>query len=156
VTVDIVEVTAESPDNVNGLAVLFDDYRAHYGQPRDLPATRTWLDGQLAQRRLMAFAAVERGQVHGFLSICPLPASLRLGLAWSIRDVFVAPQHRRRGVASTLLQHAIVNARRAGAQRVSLQTEAGNAAALSLYRTAGFQLVEGLEVLSLDLTGGEQ
>jgi hypothetical protein len=42
--------------------------------------------------------------------------------------------------------------RRAGAGRVSLQTEAGNAPALALYMTAGFHPVHGLQLLSLTLT----
>jgi len=37
-----------------------------------------------------------------------------LGTAWSIRDLYVAPQCRRSGIARTLLQHAVDHARAAG------------------------------------------
>ena len=72
-----------------------------------------------------------------------------LGSAWSIRDLYVAPRHRRTGIANALLQHIIHNARVAGALRVSLQTETDNVSALKLYTTIGFKPVAGLELLNL-------
>jgi GNAT superfamily N-acetyltransferase len=84
-----------------------------------------------------------------------MPASLMLGTAWSIRDLYVVPQRRRGGIARVLLQHVLDDARAAGAYRVPLQTEAGNASALRLYTAAGFQPVSGLELLSLSLTPGK-
>jgi GNAT superfamily N-acetyltransferase len=74
-----------------------------------------------------------------------------LGTAWLIRDLYVAPQHRRGGVAHALLQHVVGNARAAGANRVSVQTEADNGPALRLYTAAGFQPVSGLDMLNLSL-----
>jgi len=96
-------------------------------------------------------AAVRAGWPCGFITTTIMPASLMLGTAWSIRDLYVAPQCRRSGIARTLLPHAVDHARAAGAYRVSLQTEAGNTPALSLYAAAGFQAVDDLELLSLSL-----
>ena len=72
-----------------------------------------------------------------------------LGTVWSIRDLYVAPRHRRAGVAKALLERVLRDARAAGALRVSLQTETDNAAALKLYTDIGFQRVTGLELLNL-------
>jgi ribosomal protein S18 acetylase RimI-like enzyme len=99
-------------------------------------------------------AAIQAGQACGFITTTVMPASLMLGTAWSVRDLYVAPQRRRSGIARALLQHVVDDARAAGAYRVSLQTEAGNTSALRLYTEAGFQPVSGLEVLSLPLTPG--
>ncbi len=96
-------------------------------------------------------AAVHPDQVCGFITSTVMPASLMLGTAWSIRDLYVAPQHRCSGVARTLLQRVIDDARVAGAYRVSLQTETDNTPALTLYAAAGFQAVTGLELLNLTL-----
>ncbi|WBB70965.1 GNAT family N-acetyltransferase [Micromonospora sp. WMMD812] len=84
-----------------------------------------------------------------------MPASLMLGTSWSIRELYVAPHHRRGGIANALLQHVIHNARAAGAHRVSLQTETDNIPALTLYTDIGFRPVTGLELLNLtfDPTG---
>jgi ribosomal protein S18 acetylase RimI-like enzyme len=99
-------------------------------------------------------AAIQAGQACGFITSTVMPASLMLGTAWSIRDLYIAPQHRRRGIARTLLQHVIDDAGAAGAYRVSLQTEAGNTPALTLYTAVGFQPVNGLALLSLTLPPG--
>ncbi len=136
------------------MADLFDDYRAHYGCPRSGRLTHGWLAGQLAQQVTLAAALAADGRACGFITATVLPASLMLGTAWSVRDLYVAPRCRRRGVARALLQHVAAAARAAGAARVSLQTEAENTPALALYASAGFQPVEDLALLSLDLTPG--
>ncbi|WP_435149262.1 GNAT family N-acetyltransferase [Micromonospora aurantiaca (nom. illeg.)] len=133
------------------VAALFDDYRAHYGQPSTPEITRSWLHDHIAQNRLSAAAAIRADHVCGFITVTIMPASLMLGTAWSIRDLYVAPHHRRSGIANALLQHVIRNARAAGAHRVALQTETDNIPALTLYTASGFQPVTGLEILNLTL-----
>ncbi|WP_431879218.1 GNAT family N-acetyltransferase [Micromonospora marina] len=131
------------------VAALFDDYRAHYGQPSTPEITRSWLHDQIAQHRISAAAAIRADHVCGFITFTIMPASLMLGTSWSVRDLYVAPHHRRSGIAKALLQHVIRNARAAGAHRVSLQTETDNIPALALYNEIGFQPVTGLELLNL-------
>jgi ribosomal protein S18 acetylase RimI-like enzyme len=133
------------------VAALFDDYRVHYGRPSSAEMTRRWLHDQLTQHRLSVVGAVRADHVRGFVTIAVMPASLMLGTAWLIRDLYVDPRHRRSGIAGALLRHVADTARAAGALRVSLQTETGNLAALALYTGIGFRPVTGLEVLNLDL-----
>lgn len=125
VTTAVVQVTRSHPA-FGQVAALFDDYRAHYGRPPSLQVTHGWLEDQLAQHRMAIAAAIQAGQACGFITTTVMPASLMLGTAWSIRDLYVAPQRRRGGIARALLQHVVDGARAAGAYRVSLQTEAGN------------------------------
>ncbi|WBC15959.1 GNAT family N-acetyltransferase [Micromonospora sp. WMMA1998] len=132
-------------------AALFDAYRVHYGLPSSPELTRSWLHDQLSQHRISAAAAVQGDQVCGFITVTVMPASLMLGTAWSIRDLYVAPRHRRSGIADALLQHTIHSARAAGASRLSLQTETDNVPALTLYAQVGFRPVTGLELLNLRL-----
>jgi ribosomal protein S18 acetylase RimI-like enzyme len=133
-------------------AALFDEYRRLYGRPPSPEATRAWLSEQLTQERMSLAAGVDDAhQVCGFITTTVMPASLMLGTVWSIRDLFVAPRHRRAGIAYRLLQHVVTNAREAGVLRVSLQTESDNAPALALYAAIGFQAVDGLELLNLAL-----
>ncbi|KAB1907016.1 GNAT family N-acetyltransferase [Micromonospora sp. AMSO31t] len=81
------------------VAALFDDYRVHYGQAPSARRTRAWLHDQVAQRRLAVAAAVRADQICGFITTAITPASLLLGAAWLIRDLYVHPRHRRSGVA---------------------------------------------------------
>ncbi|XVU23712.1 GNAT family N-acetyltransferase [Actinoplanes sp. CA-054009] len=129
------------------LTPLFDEYRAHYGEPPFPARTTAWLEEQLTSGRLRAYAAGSAG----FITVTIQPASLRLATAWMIRDLYVRPAGRRRGTARALLSHVIAEARTAGALRVSLQTETGNEAALALYGSIGFRPVDGLELLNLPL-----
>jgi ribosomal protein S18 acetylase RimI-like enzyme len=150
VTTTVVRITS-SHHAFGQVAALFDEYRTHYGQPAIPQVTHDWLHGQLVQDRLTIAAAIRAGQACGFITATAMPASLILGTAWSIRDLYVAPQCRRSGIARALLQHVVDHARAVGACRVSLQTEAGNTPALSLYTAAGFQAVDGLTLLNLTL-----
>ncbi|WP_165436405.1 GNAT family N-acetyltransferase [Amycolatopsis suaedae] len=145
----IVPIDAADPA-FDQVAELFDDYRAHYGRASSPEATRSWLHAQLTQRRMAARAAIRADQVCGFLTTTIMPASLMLGTAWSIRDLYVVPRDRRRGIARALLDHVVREARAAGALRVSLQTETDNLPARTLYTEAGFQPVTGLELLTLE------
>ncbi|MGC3862411.1 GNAT family N-acetyltransferase [Micromonospora chersina] len=147
-TTTIVPIAAAHPA-FDQVAALFDDYRAHYGQPSVPEITRSWLHDQLAQHRISAAAATRADHVCGFITVTIMPASLMLGTSWSIRDLYVAPHHRRSGIANALIQHVIHSARAAGARRVSLQTETDNIPALTLYTDIGFQPVTGLELLNL-------
>lgn len=123
-------------------AELFDEYRRHYGHPAAPLETAEWL----RQSGLLIFAAPPGGLV----TVLRTPASLRLGVFWQVRDLYVRPTDRRAGVARRLLTHVIAAAREAGALRVSLQTEDDNAPALALYASLGFRPVDGFRSLSLD------
>lgn len=147
----ILPIAAANPA-VGQVAAVFDRYRCHYGQPPAVEATRIWLAEQLTGRRMAVTAALsETGLCRVFITTTVVPASLALGTAWSIRDLYVVPEHRRHGIAGRLIQHAVDAARHAGAVRLSLQTEPDNAAALALYTAAGFQPVDALTVLNLKL-----
>lgn len=146
---DIAWVAAAHPA-FPAVAALFDDYRAHYGEPS--PGALPWLTGQVTTGRLAVAAHLAGGTPQGLISTAILPASLTLGTFWQVRDLYVPPAGRRRGVARALLRHVVEAARAAGARRVSLQTEPDNEGALRLYAASGFRPVEGLTTLSLPLS----
>jgi GNAT superfamily N-acetyltransferase len=155
VTLTVVRISP-SHSAFGAVAALFDDYRAHYGWPPSLQLTHDWLHAQVTRQAMMITAALRSGRACGFITVSVLPASLALGTAWSIRDLYVAPAHRRTGIARVLLQQIIDDARQAGAHRVSVQTETGNTPALTLYTAVGFQPVTGLELLTINLARDRQ
>jgi ribosomal protein S18 acetylase RimI-like enzyme len=105
---------------------------------------------------LTVFVAEQSSAMVGFATVAPIAASLRLGHWWQIRDLFVAPEQRRVGVARSLLEAIRAAAEASGALRLGLQTEADNAAALSLYRAAGYTSVTGYQGLTLPLDGSRR
>ncbi|RZM79306.1 GNAT family N-acetyltransferase [Leptolyngbya iicbica] len=53
--------------------------------------------------------------------------------------VYVAPEHRRQGIATALLNHAQAWAQARGDRQIGLQVFADNEGAIALYRQLGFQ-----------------
>jgi ribosomal protein S18 acetylase RimI-like enzyme len=136
------------------LVALFGDYRAHYGRDRDPQRCERWLREHVDAGRLRCYLARSPGDDEpvAMAVVAPsAPASLSLGAFWSLRDLYVAPGHRRQGAARTVVERVVTDAQAAGAVRVGLQTEPGNEAALALYRSVGFEDVTGVTQLMLEL-----
>jgi ribosomal protein S18 acetylase RimI-like enzyme len=88
--------------------------------------------------------AVAGLEVAGYVSLRPptaLPANAHV---LHVTGLAVAPAHQRRGIARTLLEAAMAEARRRGARRLTLRVLAPNAAARALYEGVGF-VVEGVQ-----------
>ena len=151
VPVIVTVLTNPTPEQLVGVAEVFDQYRRHYGQPVVAGQTLTWLTEQTSHRRLAIFIAHVGDDLAGLATAMVVPASLRLGSSWQLRDLYVVPGARRRGVARALVGAVRQAATAAGAIRLSVQTEPGNLAALQLYRTSDFAPVEDIQTLALPL-----
>jgi ribosomal protein S18 acetylase RimI-like enzyme len=150
--VEVRRLTAPTRTEIEQLAEIFDLYRAHYGEAADAPQVASWLEGNISSGGVEAFVAEENDRVVGFAITMAVPASLRLGHFWQIRDLFVLPNHRRLGVGRRLLDSIRAAAIATGALRIVLQTEADNTPALRLYAESGYSAVEGYCSLTLPLT----
>ena len=108
----------------------------------------------MSRRQLAVFTAHIGEDLAGLATAVALPASLRLGCSWQLRDLYVVPGARRRGVARALVGAVRQAATAARAIRLSVQTERGNIAALQLYRTSEFVPVGDIQILALPLQRG--
>jgi GNAT superfamily N-acetyltransferase len=144
-------LTTSSSGEMEALAQIFDRYRAHYGEPSDASSSRRWLEQWLEAGQLRAFVAEDGADLVGFATTMEVPASLRLGHFWHVRDLFVLPTRRRQGIARVLLASVRAAALDAGALRLVLQTEDDNDAAIQLYEDSGYTLVKGYCSLTLSL-----
>jgi GNAT superfamily N-acetyltransferase len=142
---------APTPREIEALAEIFDQYRAHYGEDPDTSGSARWLVENLNTNRLRVFVAEGNGRFVGFAITIDVPASLRLAHFWQIRDLFVLPAHRRLGVGRTLLASVRAAAAASGALRLALQTEDDNDPALRLYADSDYTLVKGYCSLVLPL-----
>ena len=147
----VTALTEPAAEQLVGVAEVFDQYRRHYGQPVVGGQTLAWLSDHTSHRQLSVFVAHVGEDLAGLATTVPLPASLRLGCSWQLRDLYVVPSARRRGVARALVGAVRQAATAAGAIRLSVQTEPSNIAALQLYRTSGFVPVEDIQILALPL-----
>lgn len=96
--------------------------------------TRRQLRYLLTRARGIVLAAVSDNRTVGYLSLL---TSARHGQA-RIYSLAVMPRCRGQGLAEGLVDAALAFAREKGLKAVFLEVEAGNLAALSLYRKKGF------------------
>jgi ribosomal protein S18 acetylase RimI-like enzyme len=71
-----------------------------------------------------------------YLSTCTLETEED---AWTIENVATLPRYRRRGLATSLIQHALAEGQRDGARRTQITFIIGNDAAERAYAKAGFR-----------------
>jgi len=85
----------------------------------------------------------EGGEVVGFASLSPYRP--RPGYATAVEDsIYVAAQHRGKGVGRALLDEAVVMARTHGFHSVIARVGAAQEASVALHQACGFDLV-GIE-----------
>ncbi|WP_164842497.1 GNAT family N-acetyltransferase [Actinoplanes solisilvae] len=117
-------------------AQLLDEYRQHYGANPAPEAVTAWLREQVEAARTRVYLA---GPAEGICTVAVVPAALTLRTVWLVRDLYVRPEARRRGVARALLAAVAEEALASGAHRLSLQTESANVQAIELYGRIGFE-----------------
>jgi GNAT superfamily N-acetyltransferase len=123
---------------------LLDEYRQYYGANPAPEAAATWLREMVDAARARVYVA---GEADGICTVAVVPAALTLRTVWLVRDLYVRPAARRRGVARELLEAVTDEARASGAHRLSLQTEADNVRAIDLYATTGFAALPEVTVM---------
>jgi len=123
---------------------LFDMYRTFYGQPSAPDAARQFLGERLRRDESFIFLALVASRPAGFVQLYPTFSSVTMKRDWVLNDLFVHPDHRRRGVGRALMLAAEEFARThsvgvpQGVKGIELVTENINAAAQSLYQSLGW------------------
>jgi GNAT superfamily N-acetyltransferase len=149
--VSVRTLAAPTRGEIEALAEIFDQYRAHYGQDSDATRSARWLDENLSTSRLRVFVAEDNRRFVGFAITMEVPGLVAARPLRQIRDLFVLPTHRRLGVGRALLASVRAAAIASGALRLVVQTEDGNDPALRLYADSGYALIKGYRSLVLPL-----
>lgn len=146
-------VRQATPDDLEAVAQLFDQYRQFYRRASDLAAARAFIGSRLQNGDSIIFVvqAEPGGAVVGFTQLYPLFASLAIGRAFVLNDLFVSPVARGLGLGRQLLDRAARYGRDTGAKYLELSTETTNAAAQRLYEKIGWVRETGFLHYSLDL-----
>ena len=99
------------------------------------PWSRSMFAGELAKPSSLSLGAFdpESGDLLGYLIIS------RYVDAWHVMNVAVAPGHRRRKIASMLLDHLFELTAGEGRRGYTLEVRVSNATAIRLYERIGFR-----------------
>lgn len=134
-----VEVRQAIRADLDLLVPLFDAYRQFYHQPSDIERARRFLLERFEHEQSVIFMAFEDASAIGFTQLYPSFSSGAMARIFILNDLFVAPEARRCGAGSALLQAAAQYGRRVGALRLVLSTEVTNTTAQSLYERTGWK-----------------
>ena len=124
--------------DLEALAELFDGYRRFYQQASDVGGALAFLAERIIAKESVLLLAQIDGKAAGFVQLYPIFSSVRMGRVWTLNDLYVVAEARRRGVARALLDASIAFARETGALGLQLETGIGNLTAQALYRNAGW------------------
>ena len=108
---------------------VFPDDSPHNAPPK-------MLDAKLAANDGLLFVAADADTVFGTAM-----AGYDGHRGW-LYAVAVSPEHRRRGVGTALVRHAVTALRAMGCTKVNLQVRATNAAVVEFYESLGFVVEE--------------
>ena len=136
----LVHVRRATSGDAERVAPLFDAYRQFYGLAPDLALSRRYIAERLERdESIVLLAQGVDGAALGFVQMYPTFSSLRAARVFVLYDLFVAPVARRCGVARSLMEAAVAEARTAGAVALTLQTARTSHAAQRLYEALGWQ-----------------
>lgn len=131
---------------VAGLTII--PARASYRHARELAeeAARERGEAALAERAEANMTLVDDPQSEGFLALKDGRAVGRafvvtVGEIGRVQSVYVAKEHRGRGIGRTIMSRAMEACARSTFRHVFLSADADNAAALAMYRRFGFERV---------------
>ena len=124
--------------DLDDLLPLVARYREFYGQVIDEPRERAFLGRHLRDGTSITFLARSQGRAVGFVQLFPTHNTVHLGPSFVLEDLFVDSNARRSGIASALLERAVVHARETGAVGMFLETAHENAVAQAVYRAMGW------------------
>lgn len=134
------QIIEATPAHLPQLAVLFDLYRQHYEQPSDLTGATAYLRERLTRKESVIYVAEENGTLLGFTQLYPVFSSIGMKKAWILNDLYVSPEHRRKGAARGLIAASRTMGESTDARYIMLQTHITNTKARALYESTGFQL----------------
>lgn len=135
-----VNVRRAKPGDAERVAPLFDAYRQFYGLAPDPALSCRFIAERLERdESIVLLAQTAEGAAVGFVQMYPTFSSLRAARVLVLYDLYVAPAARRSGVARSLMEAAVAEARTSGAVALTLQTARTNHAAQRLYESLGWK-----------------
>jgi ribosomal-protein-alanine N-acetyltransferase len=99
------------------------------------PWSRSMFAGELAKPSSLCVGAFESetDELQGYMIVS------RYVDAWHVMNIAVSPDHRRQGIARTLLEHLFVLTAGHGHRGYTLEVRVSNAEAIRLYESVGFK-----------------
>jgi ribosomal protein S18 acetylase RimI-like enzyme len=123
-------------EDVEELAILFNDYRQFYAQPNDLALATSFINCRLNNMDSEILVAVDSQQkIIGFCQLYPTFCSVIAAPIYVLYDLFVDSTARKSGAGRLLMLAAHELAKNNGVARLDLTTAKNNHVAQKLYES---------------------
>ena len=133
---EIIQAQTQHADDVG---VLFDLYRQFYQQPADLTLAQDYISSRISNGESIIYVAYEGKQAAGFVQLHPSFCSVQACKILILYDLYVAAEHRRKGIGEALMNRATALAKESGAARLDLLTAKDNIPGQTLYEKLGYE-----------------
>ena len=133
-----IRVARAGLSDLDALAPLFDAYRVFYGQSKDLIAAKAFVNDRLSKEDGVIFMAWSGSTAVGFTQLYPTYSSVSMQAFYILIDLFVHPDHRKKGIGALLLEAAQAFASQNGMKGLALETANDNPAQ-KLYERLGWK-----------------
>ena len=139
-------------DDLEALAILFDQYRQFYEQTPDIALATTFIAARLNNRdSVICIAENSEGILNGFYQIYPSFCSVAAAKIGVLYDLFVDANARKTGAGRALMLAAHEYAAINGMARLDLTTAKNNHAAQTLYESLGWERDEVFYTYNLNI-----
>ncbi|MEM6804374.1 MAG: GNAT family N-acetyltransferase [Bacteroidota bacterium] len=145
------EIKKAGISDLDLIVPLFDAYRQFYKQESDPKKVRAFLHTRIQKEESVILLAVMEGQemVMGFTQLYPSFSSVSMQRLWILNDLFVDKKHRKKGVATALMNTARQLAEDTRSKGLVLETGKENTQAQALYEKLGYIKEEDYFVYNL-------
>jgi len=126
-------------EDVEKLAILFNDYRQFYAQQNDLGLATSFINCRLNNMDSEILVALNPQQkIIGFCQLYPTFCSVIAAPIYVLYDLFVDSTARKTGAGQSLMLAAHEHAKNNGIVRLDLTTAKNNIVAQKLYESLGW------------------
>ncbi|PCI65500.1 MAG: GNAT family N-acetyltransferase [Gammaproteobacteria bacterium] len=143
---------AGKKDKAN-IAELFDQYRIFYQMKSDIKSSSKFIDDRLNLNDSIIYLAKyvnsHSSKACGFIQIYPTFSSIAMKSIWTLNDLFVNQDYRKKGCARALMKQVEIDAKKSNVFSIKLATAIDNSQAKKLYESLNYKKTDLYDHYSL-------
>ncbi len=148
----MINIKQATINELDELAILFDQYRIFYQRAGDVDGAKKFLKERIEADESVIFVSFDdKNAMTGFTQLYPLFSSTRMKRLWLLNDLFVDNNHRGKGISVALIDKAKELCKQTRACGLILETAKANKIGNNLYPQAGFVLDQEHNFYSWDV-----
>lgn len=137
----MIEIRNATIKDLESVVELFDKYRIFYEKESDKIKAKEFISERIELKDSQIFVAETFDkELVGFVQLYPIFSSTRMKRLWLLNDLFVANEHRGKGISKALIESSKEFTKQTNACGLILETAKTNTIGNQLYPRVGFLL----------------